>query len=437
MATVNLFLGKTKKEKANIRVRVSDTRLVDVYYTSDIIVDKDIWDSKTQNIKSRISISQTKKIFLISQINQLKQVSLQAYLNLKKSNETINSENFKQYVNELLYPQRQNKEDFFARYDEFLQAKQSVRQKEVRDLILLRKTLLRYQTFAKMKQKSFTLTLIGITETTLQDFKTFLINEYQYMNLPQLAVLYEKPKYKPRGQRKESTAVFFLRKLSIFYNWCIKKSYISQSPFVNYPLIEQKHTTPIVLLPQEVKEIWNYDFSFKKRWEQYRDMFVFQCMVGCRSEDLLLLKKNNVQDEMLSYIPLKTIQKQQKVIQVPLNSIAKEIIERYKDTDTDRLMPISCSYTCYLMAIKKIVAKVGLNREVIVLDKNGMPQTKQLKDIIGSHTARRTFISLLINNGVAPQIIASMSGHTPTSRAFNRYVAIGNDIKKTVITEMI
>ena len=40
------------------------------------------------------------------------------------------------------------------------------------------------------------------------------------------------------------------------------------------------------------------------------------------------------------------------------------------------------------------------------------------------------------NNGVAPQVISSMSGHVPNSKAFERYFNIEDEIKKSVVKNL-
>lgn len=77
-----------------------------------------------------------------------------------------------------------------------------------------------------------------------------------------------------------------------------------------------------------------------------------------------------------------------------------------------------------------------LDRKVTIFNVKGQPEIKEIKDVISSHIARKTFISILINNGVAPQVISSMSGHVPNSKAFERYFNIEDEIKKSVVKNL-
>jgi len=53
------------------------------------------------------------------------------------------------------------------------------------------------------------------------------------------------------------------------------------------------------------------DFSDDKELEIQRDIFVFQCNVGCRIGDLLRLKKRDIINEAVEYIPTKTIRERE------------------------------------------------------------------------------------------------------------------------------
>ena len=77
--------------------------------------------------------------------------------------------------------------------------------------------------------------------------------------------------------------------------------------------------------------------------EIQRDIFVFQCNVGCRIGDLLRLKKRDIINGAVEYIPTKTIKERAKTVVVPLNAIAMSIVEKYKDVPGDQLLPFISS----------------------------------------------------------------------------------------------
>ena len=164
----------------------------------------------------------------------------------------------------------------------------------------------------------------------------------------------------------------------------------------------------------------------------YRDIFMFQCLIGCRVSDLNRLTKANVVDGCVEYIPQKTKMEHANTVRVPLNQKALDILERYKDLE-DALLP-RFSHFGYNKKIKEILKYVGIDRMVRVLD----PKTREdvarpLYEVATTHTARKTFIGNLYKQVKDPNLIASMSGHSEGSRAFVRYRKIDDDMKKELV----
>lgn len=94
----------------------------------------------------------------------------------------------------------------------------------------------------------------------------------------------------------------------------------------------------------------------------------------------------------LEYIQEKTRNHNPRTVKVPLNDIAKTILERYKDYDGGTLLPF-ISEQKYNQAIKEAFRLAGLNRIVTVLNPlTREPEQKYLYEVATTHTARRTFI---------------------------------------------
>ncbi len=122
---------------------------------------------------------------------------------------------------------------------------------------------------------------------------------------------------------------------------------------------------------------------------------------------------------------------------MPLNSIAAEIVARYKDGSRAALLPF-VSAQKYNDAIKEAFTLAGLTRPVTVLD----PQTRQevqkpLNEIASSHLARRTFVGNLYKQVKDPNLIAKLSGHAEGSRAFARYRDIDEDMRRELVTLLV
>lgn len=218
------------------------------------------------------------------------------------------------------------------------------------------------------------------------------------------------------------------RILRTWCNWLQRNDYAKElwsSIFIE----KENYGTPFYLTQEERDQLAEADLP--ERLKTQRDIFIFQCYVGCRVSDLLTFTSDNIQNGALKYIAQKT-QKRQQVITVPLAQKALDLLEKYKDPERKTLFPYISSQN-YNDMIKTAAKIAGLDRQIITIDNTGQKQFKPLYDVISSHCARRTFIGILYKKTKDVNVIASMSGHAENSRAFARYRAIDDDDKKELI----
>ena len=116
------------------------------------------------------------------------------------------------------------------------------------------------------------------------------------------------------------------------------------------------------------------------------------------------------------------------------NSRALEILNRYKGRTQKNLILPFISSQKYNDAIKEIFAVCGITRNVTVIDSiTGKEIQRPINEVASSHMARRCFVGNLYQKVKDPNLIASMSGHVEGSKAFARYRAIDDEIKKEVV----
>ena len=78
--------------------------------------------------------------------------------------------------------------------------------------------------------------------------------------------------------------------------------------------------------------------------------------------------------------------------------------------------------------------RAEIARLVTVIDPVSREEVRRpLYEVGTSHMARRTFIGNLYNKVKDPNLISSMSGHVNGSRAFARYRAIDDDMKRELV----
>lgn len=205
------------------------------------------------------------------------------------------------------------------------------------------------------------------------------------------------------------------------------------NPFENYTLPQEVYADPTFLTADELQLITNCKQLTQAKAVQ-RDIFVFQCLTGCRVSDMYSLTARNVQDGWLIYSPSKTAHSTGRVVEVPLTDTAMQLIERYKGVDKkNRLFPFIADIH-YNEAIRDILKAAGITRPVIWRDpKTGATEPRQICDIGSSHLARRTFTQIAYARTGNKRLVASMTGHIENSQAFNRYSEVTREMKRNAL----
>lgn len=284
------------------------------------------------------------------------------------------------------------------------------------------------------------LSLDEITPETLKNFREWLRDEHLLFrdesDTKYQGIFKEVSEKRPVVQRGHNTIVSTLRMLRAFILDCVKDKNIptTNNPFEEFSIGSEEYTTPYFLDWSEVQSLFAFDLSDNPQLAIQRDIFVFQCCVGCRVEDLMSLRPEDVIDGELCYIPQKTRKERQQLVTVPLRAEALTIVERYKGGK--KLLPFS-SPQRYNIDIKSILSLAKINRKVSILNTiSGETEQVPICTVASSHMARRTFVGNLYRVVQDPNIISEMSGHCKNSRAFSRYMDIDRGIKQSVLNKL-
>lgn len=309
---------------------------------------------------------------------------------------------------------------------------------------VLVRALRRYEMFVRLsdkERKNFTLDIDTISSETLSDIESYLRNEHSL--LEEYPKIFEKipastdsrrsPKPKPRGN---NTICALFNKLKAFFNWMNEKNITVNNPFKGYEgVVSEKYGTPYYITLEERNIVADFDLSDHPQMEIQRDIFIFQCCIGCRVSDLLKLTQSNIINNAIEYIPHKTKGERQNVVRVPLNNRASTLMKKYKGVDSKgRLFPFTAAQN-YNDSIKEIFRLCGITRAVTVINSvTGKEEQRPINEVASSHMARRTFVGNLYKKVKDPNLISSMSGHAEGSKAFNRYRDIDDEVKKATVS---
>jgi len=160
-----------------------------------------------------------------------------------------------------------------------------------------------------------------------------------------------------------------------------------------------------------------YDLQLSERTEVVRDAYLFSCYTGARFGDIKALSiKTDIKNNMWH---LRT-EKTRDIIKIPFNNRAKEIIQKYKDINH---FPLSSNQKVNKM-LKKICENAGINSEIRKRGYSGSSTKNEIfpkYEMVGFHTARRTFITLSLTKGINAEIIMKISGHKKHD-TFKKYI---------------
>lgn len=414
-------------------------------------------ERKQEKIKwEKLNKELQNKIDRLNQIVSLVQSSFQAAdkNNLAKDwlKSLIDGFNFPQAHTADNAQHQSNNKSFFDWFELFLKTK-DYPESSTKSFRVLERALGRYQGFVRAKRdKSFTLDIDTITKDTVNDFFDYFKNEFKYVEKypklymgllcdypTEITAKHKTPKITERGHNH---IVNLKKKFKRFFLWLNKEGYSSNHPFDGVEIKSEKYGDPIILSLDERNKIADFDLSATPHLERQRDVFVFQCLIGCRVSDLLKMTPDNVVDGQVQYIPRKTIENKAVTAEIPLNARAIAILAKYKDMDLSAyrskvnsrpLLPF-ISAQKYNEAIKEIFKVCGINRLVTVLNPiSGEQENKPMYEVASSHMARRCFVGNLYNQIQDPNLISSMSGHVEGSREFARYRKIERDAKKKAV----
>ena len=436
MANIYFTLSTKGSEsgKSELLIRFYHNRINQRAKTRIMISGK-YWDEAKQaiivprlRVASNEQAKEIKNLHEISQtLSELKAHILDSFITATHSHTEIGKKWLHNVISQFYDTPDDEEQGFFDQWDRFTNSRQVSAQRQA--MYKVTKSMLRRYEMVKREQNTnFELSLHAISIDLLTDFESFLRSEHIYYAMyPHLYINEDKPKL--RGQNTISDRVSILR---TFLMWANNNGLTANDPFKSYRIKPCIYSTPIYISIEEREQLYRAKMP-TQNLAIMRDVFVFQCLIGCRVGDLLKLKKSNVVNGAIEYIPHKTKEGRPVTVRVPLCATAKAILDKYADVQDSKLLPF-ISTQKYNDAIKKCFKAAGLDRIVTRLNTiTREPEQRRLYEIASSHMARRTFVGTLYKKVKDPNLIGSLSGHIEGSKAFARYRDIDEEMKRETV----
>uniref|UniRef100_A0A7V2ZL52 Site-specific integrase n=1 Tax=Ignavibacterium album TaxID=591197 RepID=A0A7V2ZL52_9BACT len=366
-----------------------------IYLNTGQRIDPTLWDNDSQRANLRLTRNniikgELKSLNLFLDKYESKIYDIERVVRSQKPNAS-----FSVVADEIKKQFEKKKEGFFDIYDDFLKIKrQEVSKQSLFKFNRLRSLLEDYQKLNRER-----LDFDKITPLFFSKFYSFLIEDKNMLN---------------------NTANKNIQFLKTFLIWANNNGYTENS---SYRIFRTKteESEIIYLTESELERLYNLDID-DERLKRVRDIFVFQCYTGVRYSDIQNISKEDIQN---STWYLRT-QKTHQIIEIPLNSYALSILARYSEFPKPLPVISNQKMNKYL---KELCEIAGIDDTVKVVKYKGSKRietTYKKYEVIGTHTARRTFVSLSLQKGMKPESIMAITGHK-TYRMMQRYLKIGQE----------
>lgn len=219
--------------------------------------------------------------------------------------------------------------------------------------------------------------------------------------------------------KKEISDNTLRRKLGFFksfLNWCLSSGYTTNVAFKGIT-VKPRETFHVSLSDKELETLAKLELEEPLAY--YRDLFLIGCYSGQRYSDYKRINKKYVEGNSIVIRAKKTGQ----FSYIPLTPKLKNILDKY-----DWQLRFISSQK-FNKNIQKICKIAGFE-EIIQVDKfygnkkisEDIPKYK----LIGSHTARRTFITLSSQKGVPPALIMQSTG-IKSFKTLSNYIKVDKD----------
>lgn len=409
MATTKLLLQQPYKKSGNKTLNPQETRLylfliIDRTHmikikTEHVIYPKQ-WDFRNQRKQDKLAgaLEFNKKLVA------LKEDILNEYQKLITDYPDMSFEQvahtLKDFGKTKEIPFSKKNKGFFEVMDEFIAALEGeVTMRTIQKFGTLKLSL---QEFGKEYKNYETLTFSMIDHKFKDAYTKYLRNQ-----TPR-----GRQKSRPEGEQYgllNDTIGKYIECLKTFLNWAKERNYnlyTTYTEFANFTKANRKRKKQghdiVTLSLQELKGFYKFDFSTvkdmtpqkQKSCERVRDLFCFGAYTGQRWSDIERLDKLEIHEDVWCFTAFKT-KKETEIDLIGYAAPALEILEKY-----DYKLP-KISLTKFNLYIKDAAEAAGIDTLVKIRRYVGDKEieiSKPKYDFIGSHTARKTCVSILLNN---------------------------------------
>ena len=406
MATISYYAESLSDSQSFIYLRISIRGKRTLLSTGEKIPSR-LWDVKKQRVKTSTSFPRAST--LNGWLNDLQEYAEDVLLEGKRNHETLHPSQLKSKIGKWI-SNGENNISFWNVYDQFLGEKsQEVKPLTIKKYDTLKNLLVEFQS---KKRQSID---FGTFDPSFEvRFKRFLQDEHKQLN---------------------DTITKYIECLKTFLRWSYERDFHKTRYFERYSTRRTKDKGDIVVLNElELRLLEKFNLNSNQRLKKIRDVFVFQCYTGQRFSDVRNLKWNDIIKTSDGYEwQLYQIKgNKDKRLEIPLFNSAIHILSQYGDfNQTDKYVFPRISHTNTNKYIKELCKVAEIDspvKQIRYRGKERVESTGPKHEFISTHTARRTFVTLSIHKGLAPELVMSITGHEDY-KTMKKYMKVFKEVR--------
>lgn len=401
------FLKEPKSERETLILfscyfKYEDKKFV--YSTGEKIHPKG-WDKKNRQPKLHGSNRSKHASTIRKQINRYKDKFEELQARCKQFEEDFTSKILKEEFDKHFKKAPAGKNLFYRAYDEFMVS-------NIKEQKWAPNTIKRYQNIRNLlenfeKKRKFKLTFKTIKKKFYTEFTDYCMTDLAHAT----------------NTHRRNIGLF---KTFMFY--ALENGYTYQEDFRKFEKMKEAFTEKIALKAEDLKALMEQDLE--PRLERVRDVFIFACTTGMRFGELKLIGKHNVIDGNIELKEEKSANKKPR--QIPLNTLSEMILKKY-----DYQLPLIANQK-QNEYIKEVFEAAGYTQDserVTVKGKTVLREKIPLYERISTHTARRTFITMMKRKGKSDKLIAKITGHSDL-KTLNAYYQVDQEAKREAVEDV-
>lgn len=250
------------------------------------------------------------------------------------------------------------------------------------------------------KSKRYELTFERINQNFYESFTNYLMTDKGLLN---------------------NSITTYIKTVKSFISFSLARGYCKPIHDLKNFKVFKEEAALIYLTEEELLKVYHLPLE-STELNVVRENFCFACFTGLRYSDISRLQPENIKRD---YIELMT-EKTREFLKIPLNIYAKEIIRRNRG----RLPKLYANNVTNLI-LKDLGKEAKLDDTIKVVKYRGAEKVEFVEakyKFIGTHTARRTFVTLSLEKGMRPETVMSITGHKDYN-TFKKYIKLTDKVK--------